>query len=76
MATKYRVDRSMSPSDVPLGMNSILCIDSSFKTAKRVYGATEPGKDTWNQPNAAYGVILSCYDTVSGKDVIKCSKGF
>lgn len=76
MAIKYRVDRSLSPSSVPLGMNSIRYFGTNFKEAKRVYDALKPGKNSWDQPNDAYGVILSIYNTVNYTDVIKCSKGF
>lgn len=74
MAIKYRVDRSMSPSDVPVGMNSIKYYGTSLKEAQKVYNATEPGKDDWNQPNPAYGVILSFYD--GSRDFVTRHKGF
>lgn len=74
MVIKYRVDRSLSPYVVPVGMNSIRYCGTSFKEAKKIYDETLPGKDDWNQSNPVYGVILSVYD--GSRDVIKCWKGF
>lgn len=70
--TTYRVDRVMDRR-VPCGMNSIVYVGRSEREARRAFAKTQPGRDAWNQPNGAYGVILSVWN---GKDyVIKDAKG-
>jgi len=54
----YRVDRADSLY-TPCGMCSIVVITDSRREALQVFNRTEPGKDKWNQPNPAYGVLLS-----------------
>lgn len=56
----YRVDRAMSTT-VPCGMNSILYIGDSWAAARDAFHQASPGYDAWNQPNGAYGVILSAW---------------
>ncbi len=70
----YRVDRAMSLV-TPCGMNSILYIGDSAYEAAKVYNYADPGKDAWNQPNAAYGVILSVWNPDANDYRIKRSKG-
>lgn len=57
MSTQFRVDRTDGPT--PCGTNSIVYIGASPKAAHKAYHATNPGLDTWNQPNPKYGVLLS-----------------
>jgi hypothetical protein len=71
---KYRVDRADSLR-TPAGMNSILYIGESFEEARKVYTYHEPGKDAWNQPNRAYGVLLSVWSANLNDYIVKCSKG-
>lgn len=71
---KYRVDRANSLC-VPCGMNSICYIGDSWDEARKVYTYLDTGKDAWNQPNPAYGVVLSVWNEVKNDYVIKCSKG-
>lgn len=70
----YRVDRAMSLT-VPCGMKSILYIGDSLNDALKVYTYADPGKDAWNQPNAAYGVILSVWNASANDYRVKRSKG-
>lgn len=70
----YRVDRS-NGRFAPVGMNSIVYIGDSWLAARSAYEATEPGRDVWGQPNAAYGVVLSVWDERKNTYVVKCDKG-
>lgn len=70
----FRVDR-VDTLRVPCGMNSIAYIGSSFTEAKKIYSELDVGLDAWNQPDSAYGVILSVWDWGDREYVIKCSKG-
>ena len=72
----YRVDRVDSRT-VPCGMNSILYLGDSYQQALRVFERAEPGKDVWNQPNPAYGVVLSSWQgqRLTGDYVIQKEKG-
>ena len=72
MANEYRVDVA-SCKATPCGMNSIKYIGSSFSKAEKAFRDAETGKDAWNQPNAAYGVILSVWN--GSEYVVKMSKG-
>lgn len=74
MSTQIRVDRVNQPC-VPCGMNSILYLGGDFRAAKREYDRAEVGVDTWGQPNASYGVVLSVWDATKHNYVIKCRKG-
>lgn len=68
----YRVDRTSSRC-VPCGMNSLLYLGDDPRAARRVFSEAQAGLDMWNQPNAAYGVILSVWN---GCDyIVKCEKG-
>ncbi len=71
----YRVDRAISPV-TPCGMNSIRYIGDSFKHAKQMFDFLQPGLDAWNQPNAAYGLILSVWSPERNDYIVKCRKGF
>jgi len=71
---KYRVDRADSLR-TPCGMNSILYIGDSSDDAVQVYNHVDPGKDCWNQPNRAYGVILSVWSDGARDYIVKRSKG-
>jgi len=67
----YRVDR-VNSRRVPCGMNSIRCLGHNAKVAHKFFDQLEPGLDSWNQPNLAYGVIFSVWN---GEDyVIKREK--
>ena len=70
----YRVDRADS-LHTPCGMNSILYIGDSPDDAAQVYTYADPGKDAWNQPNRAYGVIMSVWSASARAYIIKRSKG-
>lgn len=70
----YRVDVSDNAVIVPAGMNSIRYIGDSWQTARKVFDTEPIHKDSWNQPNERYGVILSVWNGTSY--VVKCSKGF
>ena len=72
--TRYRVDRAIS-ARTPCGMNSIRCMTGNWSEARRVYEALTPGRDMCEQPNAAYGVILSVWDDTKRDYIIKCRKG-
>lgn len=72
MSTKYRIDRVLS-RQVPAGMNSIRGLYASFSAAKTRFNEVAPGLDTWDQPNPAYGVILSVWD--GERYMVKCEKG-
>lgn len=68
----YRVDR-VNSRRVPCGMNSLRYLGDNAKEAHKVFDQLEPGLDSWNQPNLAYGVIFSVWN---GEDyVIKWEKG-
>lgn len=71
---KYRVDRSNTLS-TPCGMNSLLYIGDNWDDARQVYNYVDTGKDAWNQPNDAYGVILSVWSDNLRDYIVKCSKG-
>ena len=71
---KYRVDR-VNSLRVPCGMNSIRYVGDSWGDARKVYDYLDTGKDAWNRPNPAYGVVLSVWNEVKNDYVIKCSKG-
>ncbi len=58
----YRVDRAEESPEPPVGMNSILYVGDNYVAAMHVYRYAEGGKDGWNQPNRAYGVMLSKWD--------------
>ncbi len=60
---------------VPCGMNSILYIGDNWAEAREVYDAMAPGKDAWNNPNPAYGVLLSVWSDNLRDYVVNCSKG-
>lgn len=70
----YRVDRAMSLR-VPCGMNSVCYIGDDPKAAAKVFEYLEPGKDAWNQPNPAYGLILSVWSDNLRDYIVKRSKG-
>ena len=73
--TTYRVDRNDSKTQTPVGMNSLLYLGRSRRTAEAVYAATQPGRDPWNQPNDKYGVTLASYPSgPHGTDTILRSK--
>ena len=74
MPNTYRVDRVDSPR-VPCGMNSIVHIGDDWYKARAAFHATAPGKDEWNQPNAAYGVTLAVWCGTKRDYIIKCQKG-
>ncbi len=74
MGTKYRVDR-VTNAQTPCGMNSIRYIGDSWKVARALFERIPTGFDAWDQPNAAYGVILSVWDDNKRDYVVKCSKG-
>lgn len=69
---KYRVDRASSRS-VPCGMGSIRYIGDSWEEAVRTFRQLQAGLDAWNQPNPAYGVILSVWKV--DKYTVKLDKG-
>jgi len=71
---KYRVDRAMSLT-VPCGMNSICYIGDSLDDAVTVFNYLDPHKDKWNQPNRAYGLLLSVWSDDSNDYIVKRSKG-
>ena len=70
----YRVDRANS-LQTPCGMNSLLYIGDSLDEAVKVYSYMDPGKDWWNVPNSAYGVILSVWNADANEYRVKRSKG-
>ena len=74
--SQYRVDRVDSRT-VPCGMNSILYLGDSYQQALRVFSKAETGLDAWNQPNPAYGVVLSSWrgQRLTGDYVIQKEKG-
>lgn len=74
MANSYRVDRANSRR-VPCGMNSILYIGDNWEKARKVYAAAEIGRDSWNNENITYGVILSVWDSSKNDYIVKCEKG-
>lgn len=71
----YRVDRADSLR-VPCGMNSIRYIGDSWAQARAVFAQLDPGRDAWNQPNTAYGLLLSEWSDRAQDYVVKASKGF
>jgi hypothetical protein len=62
--SKYRVDRALD-SNTPCGMNSVLYLGNSEYHARKVFLASAPGKDPWNQDNPEYGVLLSMWNSVA-----------
>lgn len=68
----YRVDRVNQPA-VPCGMNSLLYIGDSSRSAHATFDEADIGLDAWNQPNPAYGVIFSVWN--GSEFIIKRSKG-
>jgi hypothetical protein len=74
MTNLYRVDR-VTNARAPLGMNSIRYIGDSWSVARRLFEHAATGLDAWDQPNAAYGVVLSVWDANKNEYVVKCSKG-
>ena len=74
MTANIRVDR-VKQRQVPCGMNSIRYLGNDFRKAKRIFDELHVGVDTWDQPNCNYGVILSVWNPVTNKYVIKCEKG-
>ena len=74
MSTNIRVDR-VNQRQVPCGMNSLRYLGNDFRKAYLVFKSLEVGLDTWNQPNATYGVILSVWNPDTNEYVIKCEKG-
>ena len=75
MKIKYRVDR-VKIKKVPVGMNSILYYGTSKKEALSVYNNSEIHRNTWNQYDEHYGIILSSWNgSYSDDDVILMSKG-
>lgn len=71
---KYRVDRVIN-SRVPCGMNSIRYIGDNWTIAYALFNRIPQGLDAWDQPNEAYGVILSVWDSSKSDYVVKLSKG-
>jgi hypothetical protein len=74
MGTKYRVDR-VTNARTPCGMNSIRYIGDNWNVARALFDRISTGLDTWDQPNADYGVILSVWDESRRDYVVKCSRG-
>jgi hypothetical protein len=70
----YRVDRADSLQS-PCGMNSLLYIGDNIDEAVKVYTYHDPGKDSWNVPNSAYGIILSVWNAGANEYRVKRSKG-
>jgi hypothetical protein len=56
-------------------MNSILYIGDSMKGAMKVYRDASVGLDTWNQPNASYGVAISTWNDRVNDYVVLEAKG-
>jgi hypothetical protein len=56
-------------------MSSILYLGGSIREAIKVFNEAEVGLDSWGQPNASYGVVLSVWDEGRRDYVIKCRKG-
>jgi len=62
---KYRVDRVAKDSTIcPCGMNSILHIGDNLSKARQYFLVSRSGFDTWNKPDASYGVALSQWNDV------------
>ena len=69
----YRVDRASSPS-TPVGMNSICYIGDSFPKAVGAFHAHKPGFNPWDQPDPAYGIILSVWSDLSQSYIVRNQK--
>jgi len=74
MTNKYRVDR-VTNAAVPYGMNSIRYLGDDWNVARALFERIPTGLDAWDQPNAAYGVVLSVWDETKRDYVVKCQKG-
>jgi len=74
--SNIRVDRSISDSRVPCGMNSLLYYGNNWNHARDAFHDASPGYDAWNKPNGAYGVILSIWCDRTGDFVVRFKKGF
>lgn len=61
MGTRFRVDRADSIR-TPVGMNALRYVGNSLRDANRTFDVLLPGFDAWDQPNRAYGVLLSEWD--------------
>lgn len=72
--TNIRVDRA-DALRTPCGMNSLLYLGDSMRQARRVFYASNMGRDSWNRENASYGVILSVWDSSRRDYAVKLSKG-
>lgn len=76
MANRYRVDRNNSIRSVPCGMNSILYIGDSLKSANSTFNTAVPGLDDWNKANPKYGVTLAEWNSSKNDYVVINHKGF
>lgn len=71
----YRVDLATKSLSPPCGMNSIRYIGNDYSTAVFVYLCTAVGKNAWDEPDPAYGVMLSIWDSTRRDYVAKFWKG-
>jgi hypothetical protein len=55
---RYRVDRAPE-GPTPCGMVNLLFVGDNLRDAMQVYRHIEGGKNGWNQPDPAYGVLFS-----------------
>lgn len=69
----YRVDRAASPH-TPCGKNSILYIGDSFAKAVAAFHAHKPGFNPWDQPDPAYGIILSAWSDRAQSYIVRNQK--